>query len=288
MNPSGLAIDIRAVPIEESIDSCDGHDDMDPSSPRLKGHTETIGTGFDSMDLLLNNLNGRMTQANGHSEANGTRLDSGLSSTLDREEPNGSNGPSVANPSIMVDGRHDADENIDMAAPPPIAIVGMGMRLPGAANDESAFWDLLVRKKDGRCRVPGDRYNIDAFHSPSGKPGTVRSQYGYFLENMDLHHLDASFFSMNKTEVEKLDPQQRMLLEVVWECMENGGQVGWRGGNIGCYVGSFGEDWLEISAKETQSRGMYRITGSGDFALSNRVSYEYNLRGPRCVEGTTE
>ena len=164
---------------------------------------------------------------------------------------------------------------------PPIAIVGMGMRLPGGVNGSSAFWDLLVNKKDGRCLVPGDRYNIDAFYSPSGRPGTVKSQHGYFLEDAELQHLDASFFSMNKTEVEKLDPQQRMLLEVVWECMENGGQTGWRGKNIGCYVGVFGEDWLDLAAKDVQHLGMYRITGSGDFALANRVSYEYNLGGPR-------
>ena len=68
---------------------------------------------------------------------------------------------------------------------------------------------------------------------------------------MNLQHLDASFFSMNKTELEKLDPQQRLLLEVVWECMENGGQVGWRGKKIGCYVGVFGEDWLDMAAKDT-------------------------------------
>lgn len=171
----------------------------------------------------------------------------------------------------------DGDEN----APPPIAIVGMGMRLPGGVNGEGDFWDLLVNKKNGRCVVPADRYNIDAFYSPTGGPGTVKTKHGYFLQHLDLQHLDASFFSMSKTEVEKLDPQQRLLLEVVWECMESAGQVGWRGKNIGCYVGVFGEDWLDMAAKDTQYAGMYRITGSGDFAISNRVSYEYDLKGPR-------
>lgn len=171
----------------------------------------------------------------------------------------------------------------DEKAPPPIAIVGMGMRLPGGVNGESAFWDLLVNKRNGRCVVPENRYNIDAFYSPTGGPGTVKTKHGYFLDHVDLQHLDTSFFSMNKAEVEKLDPQQRLLLEVTWECMENGGQVGWRGKNIGCYVGVFGEDWLDMAAKDTQHLGMYRITGSGDFAISNRISYEYNLKGPRYI-----
>lgn len=181
------------------------------------------------------------------------------------------------------------DDSEDEKAPPPIAIVGMGMRLPGGINGECAFWDLLVKKKNGRCVVPGNRYNIDAFYSPTGRPGTVKTKHGYFLDHVDLQHVDASFFSMNKTEVERLDPQQRLLLEVIWECMENGGQVGWRGQNVGCYVGVFGEDWLDMAAKDTQHSSMYRITGSGDFAISNRISYEYDLRGPRyCTACTSQ
>ena len=175
----------------------------------------------------------------------------------------------------------DPGKNCSSGALPPIAIVGMGMRLPGAVNDENAFWDLLINKKSGRGVVPADRYNVEAFYSPDGGPGTVQTKHGFFLDHVNLQHLDASFFSINKNEVEKLDPQQRLLLEVVWECMENGAQVGWRGKKIGCYVGVFGEDWLDMAAKDTQYRGMYRITGSGDFAISNRVSYEYDLKGPR-------
>ncbi len=231
---------------------------------------------------------------NSHGRDNGTNgrdgqsaLNSSPNSTNSHERINKANGTDGKDNGTFalngINGAHQDRIGDHQTAPPPIAIVGMGMRLPGGANGGCAFWDLLVNKKDGRCLVPGDRYNINAFYSPSGKPGTVRTQYGYFLEDADLQHLDASFFSMNKTEVEKLDPQQRMLLEVVWECMENGGQTGWRGKNIGCYIGVFGEDWLDLAAKDTQNLGMYRITGSGDFALANRVSYEYNLRGPRCV-----
>lgn len=186
-----------------------------------------------------------------------------------------------ANETNGMNGAHRDEIQDPRTAPPPIAIVGMGMRLPGGVSGSNAFWDLLINKKDGRCRIPEDRYNVDAFYSPSGKPGTIKTQHGFFLADADLQHLDASFFSMNKTEVERLDPQQRMLLEVVWECMENGGQTGWRGQNIGCYIGVFGEDWLDLTTKDVQNVGLYRVSGSGDFALANRVSYEYNLSGPR-------
>ena len=80
----------------------------------------------------------------------------------------------------------------------PLAIVGMAMRLPGGIDTSEALWDLLVEKRDARCRVPNDRYNIDAFYSKSKKPGTVNMQHGYFLKDLDLSHLDASFFSMNR------------------------------------------------------------------------------------------
>ena len=172
--------------------------------------------------------------------------------------------------------------NIDDGSwPPPIAITGMAMRLPGGVNSAASFWDLILKKGNGRCRVPGDRYNIDAFYDARARPGTVKTEYAHFIDNYDLRHFDSSFFSMSKSEVEKVDPQQRMLLEVVRECLENAGKTSWRGDTIGCYVGSFGEDWLDLGAKDTQSTGMYRITGSGDFVLGNRVSYEFDFKGPR-------
>lgn len=166
----------------------------------------------------------------------------------------------------------------DDPVPFPVAIVGMAMRLPGGVNSDAEFWDFLVNKRDGLCRVPESRYNVDAFYDEL-RPGAVRTKHGYFLQR-DISQLDASFFAMSKLEAEKLDPQQRHLLEVVWECMENGGQTGWRGTNIGLYVGSFGEDWLDLLAKDTQHFDRYRVMSAGDFALANRVSYEYDLRGP--------
>lgn len=166
-------------------------------------------------------------------------------------------------------------------APPPLAIIGIGLRLPGGISTPEGFWKFLVNKQDGRCRVPTDRYNVEAFHGDEAKGQPVASDHGYFLQDVNIKQFDASFFSMNKAEVELLDPQQRLLLEVVWECMENAGQTNWRGTDIGCFVGAFGEDWNNMSIMDTQASGLFRISGSGDFTLSNRVSYEYDLKGPR-------
>ncbi|KJZ77319.1 hypothetical protein HIM_03043 [Hirsutella minnesotensis 3608] len=164
--------------------------------------------------------------------------------------------------------------------PPPIAIVGIGLRLPGEISTPEDLWTFLVDKQDARCRVPKDRYNVDAFYDVKPHRQQVSSQYGYFLDNVNFKNFDASFFSMSRPEAEMLDPQQRLLLEVIWECMESAGQTNWRGTNTGCYVGVFGDDWQDLMAKDTQDLTMYRVITNGDFALSNRISYEYNLRGP--------
>lgn len=165
---------------------------------------------------------------------------------------------------------------------PPIAICGIALHLPAGLKTPQQLWDFLLAGGDARGRIPSSRYNVAAFHDPTGKHGTVISEYGYFLDE-DIGALDTSFFSMPRMELERTDPQQRLMLEVVRECFEDAGETAWRGKRIGCYMGSLGEDWCEMSARETQSWGGYRYTGYGDFALSNRVSYEMDLQGPRFV-----
>ena len=159
-----------------------------------------------------------------------------------------------------------------------IAICGMAMRLPGGIHDAQAFWDLLYNGKDMRTLIPADRYNAKAFSNTLGKKGAIKTQYGYFLSD-DLSSFDASFFSMTKSDLEKTDPQQRQILEVTRECFENAGEVNYRGKKIGCYVGTFGEDWLHLHSKENQFTGTF--SGSGDLMIANRVSYEFDFRGPR-------
>ncbi|KAJ5385785.1 polyketide synthase [Penicillium cosmopolitanum] len=163
----------------------------------------------------------------------------------------------------------------------PIAICGMACRLPGGLTTPEELWDFLLTKKDGRCRVPESRYNIDSYYSDTKKPGTVSTEYGYFLdEDVDLGALDMSFFTMTRSEVERADPQQRLMLEVAREAFEDAGVTNWRGKTIGTYIGNFGEDWLEMLGKESQPWGIHRISGAGDFVVANRLSYEFDLQGP--------
>ncbi|GLA89661.1 type I Iterative Polyketide synthase (PKS) [Aspergillus tubingensis] len=163
----------------------------------------------------------------------------------------------------------------ESAADEPIAIVGMGMRLPGNVHTADEFWDMLVSGKSGHGPVPKSRYNANSFFHPSTSPMT-----GYFLEE-DPAYFDAGFFSVGAKEARLMDPQQRLLLEVVWECLEDSGETSWRGKDIGCYVGVFGEDWLELSLKGLDPcPDRHHALATGGFALSNRVSYEFDFRGP--------
>ncbi|RFU79720.1 polyketide synthase [Trichoderma arundinaceum] len=164
----------------------------------------------------------------------------------------------------------------------PMAIIGCGMRLPGGIETGEAMWDFLDNKREGRCRVPDDRYNIEAFYGP-GRTGHVGSQYGHYLNYLDLAEVDTSFWSMTRQEIEEMDPQQRLALEVVYECFQSSGTTNWKGKKIGTYFGIFGEDWMTMQAKETQHTGVYRMPGSGDFVVANRVAYEFGLEGPSMV-----
>ncbi|KAI1743043.1 hypothetical protein F4680DRAFT_445514 [Xylaria scruposa] len=160
----------------------------------------------------------------------------------------------------------------------PIAICGMSCRLPGGLMTPQQLWDFIINKGDARSRVPTSRYNVDAFHSHIAKPGAVRTEYGYFLDDsVDLGALDTSFFSMQRADLEATDPQERLMLELTRECIEDAGVTDWHGRSIGCYIGNFGEDWLEISNKESQRWGGYK---TADFMISNRISYEMGWRGP--------
>lgn len=164
--------------------------------------------------------------------------------------------------------------------PCPIAICGLGLRLSGGIRSADGFWDLLVNGRDARAPVPSDRYDLRGFDGSLDGKGCIETKFGYYLDD-DLSRFDPSLFSMTQKELERCDPQQRLLLQVTRECLEDAGETNYRGKPIGCYVGTFGDEWLHMQDKDDQQTGNHLVTGSGDWMLANRVSYEYNFCGPR-------
>jgi acyl transferase domain-containing protein len=162
-----------------------------------------------------------------------------------------------------------------------IAVCGMAVRLPGGIASPEQLWDVLINKVDTQSSVPATRYDAEHFYSKSGKPGHVRSRRGYFLDDsVDLGALDTTFFNFSRQALEKLDPQVRLLLELVYECFESAGERDYRGKPIGCFVGGNTGEWSEHLGRDPQAYGMHRTTGRGGFSLANRLSYEYDLKGP--------
>ena len=163
----------------------------------------------------------------------------------------------------------------------PVAICGMGMRLPGGVHNDRSLYDFLINKEDARSIIAEDRYNVEAYYSAHGKHGTTNTKHGYLMNDVDFSKVDLSMFTFTPSEAEQLDPNHRLALEVVREAFESSGETEWRGKNIGTYVGMFAEDWLELQHKDAHEYSPYRVLGNLDFALPNRISYEYDLKGPR-------
>lgn len=207
--------------------------------------------------------NGRPNVANGHANSHTNGL------------PNGANGSNDNHTNGHASGLSDG------ARGTPVAICGMAMRLPGGIRNDDDLYQFLFHGKDARSIIPEDRYNVDAFYSPHGKDGTISTKQGYFLNDMDYSNLDLSMFTFSAAEAEQVDPNHRLVLEVVREAFESAGESEWRSKNIGTYVGLFTEDWQELDHKDNQEYNSHRIMGGTDFALPNRIAYEYDLRGPR-------
>jgi acyl transferase domain-containing protein len=228
----------------------------------INGHSNGINGHSNGIEGHLNGLNRQSNGTNGHSN--------GFSGTGTTNET----GPNSHRAGVKTPSKFQKPFQ-------PVAICGMACRLPGGVHSPSELWSFLKAGEDARSLVPPSRYNISAFHSEDKKPGSVIAKQGYFLdETNDLAALDTTFFSMSRNEVETLDPQQRMLLEVTHEAFDDAGEKGWRGSNVGVYVGSYGQDWYDVSVRDTQAHGIYQILGPHDFMVSNRVSHELDLHGP--------
>lgn len=106
---------------------------------------------------------------------------------------------------------------------------------------------------------------------------------GYFLKDEDIRAFDNNFFGINNLEAKYMDPQQRKLLEVVFECLESAGisLSEASGSNTGCYVGNFTVDYQIMQLKDPEYLHRYNATGLGTTILGNRISHVFNLKGPR-------
>ena len=161
------------------------------------------------------------------------------------------------------------NEQILAAAHEPIAIVGMGCRFPGGVNSPDDLWELLQAGTDAVSEFPRDRgWDVGGLYHPEpGVPGTTYARHGGFLGG--AADFDAGFFGISPREALAMDPQQRVLLEVCWEALEQGGIIpdSLLGSDTGC----------------SSAASMYHDYGPGSSdgsLLSGRVAYTLGLEGP--------
>ncbi|KAL9013538.1 MAG: hypothetical protein Q9173_001776 [Seirophora scorigena] len=164
----------------------------------------------------------------------------------------------------------------------PVAIVGFGCRLPGGNTSPHKLWEFLERGGVASNKVPESRFNIKGHWDGSLKPRTMRPIGGMFLENIDPADFDASFFEVSKAEATSMDPNQRQMLEVVYEGLENAGITleSLDGAPVGCFVGSYASDYGDMQGRDPEDRPAGITVGAGRAILANRLSHFLNIKGP--------
>jgi acyl transferase domain-containing protein len=163
----------------------------------------------------------------------------------------------------------------------PIAIVGMGCRLPGGVTDPEAFWRLLSAGVDAVREVPADRWDAGETYDPDPSvPGKAATKCGGFLDAID--GFDAAFFGIPAREAERMDPQQRVFLEVAIEALDHAGLTRERlaGSRTGVFVASYHNDYAQLEYNNPEAIDARTLTGTVHSVIPNRLSYLLDLRGP--------
>ncbi|OMC10571.1 type I polyketide synthase [Mycobacterium sp. SP-6446] len=165
----------------------------------------------------------------------------------------------------------------------PVAIIGIGCRLPGGIADHHALWRALEEGVDAIGPIPADRWDVERYYSPKAqRRGRMSARSGGFLTEVDT--FDAAFFGISGRIAEQMDPQQRVLLEVCWESLEDAGIVpgDLAGSRASVFVGACSQDYgnLQSAPAELEGLGPHSATGTFMSIISNRLSYMFDLRGP--------
>ncbi|MEW5809830.1 MAG: type I polyketide synthase [Actinomycetota bacterium] len=173
----------------------------------------------------------------------------------------------------------------------PIAVVGIGARLPGGVADADQFWQFLLDGGNGVIRVPADRWDADEYYSPDHSvPGTICNREGGFLTTWAPDEFDAEFFAISPREAAGMDPQQRLLMEVAIEALENANisPRSLRGSSTGVFVGLTANDYFRsvIGALQPEEIDPYIPFGNAPNFAAGRLSYFLGVRGPAVVSDT--
>lgn len=161
----------------------------------------------------------------------------------------------------------------------PLALVGMGLRMPAGIDPPDALWELLAAGRDATGPLPLDRWEVGELYDPDpAARGRTTARGGCFLRDID--QFDAAFFGISPTEARELDPQQRLVMEAAWEAFERAGidPTTLDDQPVGVYLGTVGSDY----AYGRPLNALSGHVGTGNLAsvLSGRVAFHLGLSGP--------
>jgi len=163
----------------------------------------------------------------------------------------------------------------------PIAIVGIGCRFPMAADPE-AFWQLLAGGVSAIVEAPKDRWNAAAlFDADVNAPGKLNTRWGGFIDGID--RFDPQFFGISPREAIQMDPQQRLILELAWEALEDAGipPPALKDSRTGVFMGALFTDYTLLKDRAgAEAITTHSSTGGAACIIANRVSYALGLQGP--------
>ena len=159
----------------------------------------------------------------------------------------------------------------------PIAIVGVGLRLPPDIATPDDAWSAFRDGVDG----VSDLYTL-----PDGDRVSGARTMGGMLN--DVAGFDAEFFNIPAVEAARMDPQQRLILQVAWEALEDAGLPAQRAAErtTGVYLGVYNNDYLTLQLKSPDTIDAYTAPGNSHSIIANRLSYLLNLTGPSVAVDT--
>ncbi|WP_327693239.1 type I polyketide synthase [Streptomyces sp. NBC_00459] len=231
--------------------------------------------GMSSRDAVV--LAGELSRATGRE----------LSATLLWEAPTGDalvaylcraeSGTRTGNGSDPVDGRTPPPA----AVGEPVAVIGVGCRLPGGVHGPDDYWRLLTDGVDAVRRVPEDRWRDFGPFPPDDAP-----LYGGYLD--DIAGFDADFFHVTPREAAVMDPQQRILLEVVHETLDHAAvpAASLAGSATGVFVGVSAAEYGSLTGADPAAVDPWAPAGGALSVTAGRLAYVLDTRGPSMAVDT--
>ena len=163
----------------------------------------------------------------------------------------------------------------------PIAIVGLGCRMPGDINGPDALWDFISARRSAVSTVPDDRWQAFDDGSPQTEHALAETtRWGSFLS--DVAGFDAEFFNITPREADYIDPQQRLILEVTVEALEHAGipAESLQRSQTGVFIGACVSEYGYLASRDLNQIQAWTGTGGALSIIANRLSYFLDLHGP--------